>query len=217
MWRRWNEAGPWAPPRSEWPRALRRAWRVGLLLLLIQLVGLVLWSAVIAHRDSLTFDFAGFYQAAVLIAHGHLNPYATTVGHAWWQDHAAFIMLPVGPIEHLWPHAVTLLWLQDLVTIGAEAVALAWVCDIAARRVQRGGATSTSVGLVVLGIILVIFNPWMDWAASYDFHAEAFAGFFVIGAARISTALATPPGYGLPSHWHAATWAPATWAQSDCR
>jgi hypothetical protein len=185
LWRRWADAGPFvAPPRSEWPRALRRAWRVGLLLLFIQLVGLFVWSSVIAHRDALTFDFAGFYQAAVLIAHGHLNPYATTVGHAWWQDHAAFIMAPVGLIEHLWPHAVTLLWLQDLVTVGSEAIAFAWVCDIAARRTQRGGTTSAAVGLAVLGIILLTCNPWMDWSASYDFHAEVFAGFFVIGAAR---------------------------------
>ena len=85
-----------APPRKEWPVALRRARIVGFALIGVQLIGLGWWSYVLASRYALTKDFAEYEQAAFLLAHGHLDPYSTIVSNTFWQDHGDFMFLPIA-------------------------------------------------------------------------------------------------------------------------
>ena len=185
LWERWNSAQVFvAPSREEWPVALRRARIVGLCLLGIQFLGLCWWSHVLASRYALTSDFGTYAQAAHLIANGHLDPYSTTLGHAFWRDHSAFIVWPMAFVQSLWPHPVTLLWMQDAATFGMQAIALAWICDIAAGLARRRRTTMGPVVLVALGIILLVPDPWMLWASSFDFHVEAFSALCAVAVAR---------------------------------
>ncbi|HEY7932184.1 MAG TPA: hypothetical protein VID48_00020, partial [Solirubrobacteraceae bacterium] len=185
LWERWNNAQAFVvPPREEWPVALRRARIVGLCLLGIQFLGLCWWNQVLANRYALTSDFSTYAQATYLIAHGHLDPYSTTLGHAFWRDHSAFIVWPIALVQSLWPHPVTLLWLQDAATFGMQATALAWICDIAAGLARRRRTVAGPVALVALGAIVLVPNPWMLWASSFDFHVEAFSALCAVATAR---------------------------------
>ena len=73
------------------------------------------------RRFSLTPDFAQYQQAWYLIAHGHLNPYDTMGSFVFWQNHGEFVMWPLALLYWVWPHGITLLWLQDTAVVGAEA------------------------------------------------------------------------------------------------
>ena len=186
LWRRWNDAGIFtAPPRSAWPRALRRVRAIGFALLGVQLVVFCWWSLVLVHRDALTFDFSAYEQAAWLIGHGHLDPYSSVLRMQFWHNNSELILWPLAVLVRLSPNLVTFPWLQDLAIIGGEAIAFAWMCDvIAARHVQGRQSTSMSVALAALGIVLLIGNPWVIWATSFDVHIEAFIMLFALGAAR---------------------------------
>lgn len=185
VWRHWSDAKPFVVPhRSEWSVGLRRARIAGLVLLGIQLIALCWWSSILAHRFALTRDFATAEQAIYLIAHGHLNPDSTTIGYAFWKNHAEFILWPLALLERLWPHPVTLLWIQSAAAVGAEAIAFGWICDIAAHRAKRDQAIIAPIALVALGIVLLVCNPWIVWGSSFDFHFEALAAVFAVGAAR---------------------------------
>jgi hypothetical protein len=175
LWARWKRSAPLTPPpRSEWPTALRRVRIAGFVLLAIQLLVLCWWGSKEANRFALTRDLALCEQAAWEIVHGHLNPFSTTVGYHFWQDHAMFIFWPLAYIQALWPHPETLLWIQDATLVASEAVALSWMCDIAAARAGRN-APRMAVALVVFGLVLMIGNPWTAWALSFDFHAESIS------------------------------------------
>jgi hypothetical protein len=186
LWRRWNEAEIFsAPPRSEWPVALRRVRTIGFALLLVQLIVLGWWSAVLVHRYSTTIDFSAYEQAAYLIGHGHLDPYSTVLKIPFWQNDSEFILVPLGMILRVFPYTVTLPFLQDIAIVAAEAVTLAWICDIVAAREKRDQlTTATAVALGVLAIVLLIGNPWVPWATSFDFHLEPFFTLWTIAAAR---------------------------------
>lgn len=185
LWRLWNDAKPFAaPPRSEWPVSLRRARTVGFCLLGVQLAVLLWFTALEANRDALTRDFTSWQQAVYLISQGHLDPYSTTLAHAFWHDHSEFIAWPLAILELLWPHPETLKWAQDLAAVGAEAVALAWISDIAAVHARRRGETRMAVALVGLGALFLATNPWTVWTVAYDIHAEAFTTVFLLLTAR---------------------------------
>jgi hypothetical protein len=185
LWDRWKNAEEFVvPPRSQWPVALRRARLIGLCLLGIQFLGLCWWSNLLANRYALTQDFAIFAQAAHLIGAGHIDPYSTVLGQAFWRDHSFFMMWPLALIQSLWPRTVTLLWLQDAVTVGMEATALAWICDIAASMAVRGRTALAPAALVALGVVLLVSDPWMLWASSWDFHTEAFSALCAVATAR---------------------------------
>jgi hypothetical protein len=154
---------------------LRRARLIGFAVLGVQLVGLGWWSYVLASRYALTTDFRLYENTAYLVTHGYL-------GSTWsfLQNHADFIFLPTALVQDLWPHPVALSWTQDLATIGAEAIALAWICEIAAQRAQRDRTTITPILLVALGVVLLVANPWVVWASSFDYHVEAVSTFFLL-------------------------------------
>ncbi len=183
--RRWSEARPLvAPRREEWPRALLRVRTAGLVILAIELVAFLWWSGLIAARYGLGWDYANGGQPAWLIAHGTLDPFATTLGYPIWRDHGFFLLWPLALLEWLWPHRVTLVWEQDLATVGAQAVALVWICDLAARRAVRDASAAAPAALAALGVVLLVLNPWFAMSISFDFHVEAFAMLFTVAAAR---------------------------------
>jgi uncharacterized membrane protein len=145
----------------------------------LQLAGFLIWSAVLYNRFALTFDFAIANQAWTQIAHGNLDP-STLEKFPFWQDHSEFIMWPLALFYWVWPHAVTMLWIQDLCVVGAELVAFTWLSELAGRRLgERDAAWLTTVGLVLLAA-----NPWIWWAISFDFHFEAISILFTILLAR---------------------------------
>lgn len=150
----------------------------------LQLVLLILWSNLQSERFSLTSDFSVYHQAWWLIGHGDLNPFTTLNGFPFWANHGEFIMWPMAILGWLWPHAVTLLWVQDVCIVGAEAVAFSWLCDFAGSTRSRGSGTSTSILLAGSGLILLMANPWLYWTAAFDFHMEIVGIFFIMLMAR---------------------------------
>ncbi len=186
LWRAWRGARPQSPPpRAQWPRELRRARRAGIAVILLQFVALCAWSAVQSSRGGLTTDFGLFQQALTLITHGDLNPWSTIFGYRFWQDHGFALLWLMAPLEAMWPHPVTLLWIQNAALLTGEVVAFGWMCDIAAgaHAAQRPRARWPAA-LVLLGALLLAANPWFVWAESFDFHVEVFAMAAAVATAR---------------------------------
>ena len=185
MQERWTSAGPLVGAQlSEWPPALRRLRRIGLALIGIQFLALCVWSSVLVHRFALTNDYVTYEQAFYLIAHGHLDPFSTSIGHPFWQDHGSFLLWPLAFLDWLWPHPATLMWLQDAAAAGAEAVAFLWVCDLASIRVTKTPDHRAVWACVCLALILLVINPWVLWAVSNNFHSEPLATLWLVAAAR---------------------------------
>lgn len=183
--RYWLTAGPMhVPERARWPVALRRARKIGFVALGVQLMALMVWSHILTNRFALTRDYASWEQALVLLSHGWLDPYSTTLGHNFWHDHAEFIAWPIALLEALWRKPETASWAQDAAAVGSLAVAFAWICDIAANLGERGGSDRRSVALIALGAVILVSSPWVVWTCSYDVHVEAFATLFVMLTAR---------------------------------
>jgi len=179
------------PPRAaRWaarsgPGHLDRVRQVGLGVLAFQLVGLLSWSNLLADRFALTWDFSIYHQAWWLIDHGQLDPYGTLNGFAFWANHGEFLFWPLALLGLAWPHAATLLWVQDLAIVGAEAVAFLWLCDVAdSRTAPRTTRSLRPEVLAAVGLVVLVADPWIYWAASFDFHFEMIGILFVLLAAR---------------------------------
>lgn len=150
---------------------MRRVRRIGFLVLALELIVFFAWSTLLYDRFAGSFDFAQFMQSWTLIAHGHLDPFDTVHGFAFWRDHSEFLVWPLAPLYWVWPHGVTLLWVQDICVVGGEAVAFAWLCESAERRRPGRDAAFLASG----GLVLLVLNPWTWWAISWDFHVESLA------------------------------------------
>lgn len=147
--------------------------RIGLGVFAVQLAVLLVWSAVEASRLVQSAGFVGFYQAWYLIAHGVMD-----AGN-WWQSQAVFIQWPLAPLALIWPHPFTLLAVQDLAIVGAQLVAYRWICDLVAERKDVPVR-----GYCLTGLALLALDPWIYWAASWDYHSEALGTLFAVLAAR---------------------------------
>ena len=159
---------------------LRRVRRIGCAVLGLQLAGFLAWSTIQYSRFALTSDFATYNQAWFLIAHGHLVPYDTVQRFQFWRNHGELLCYPLALLYWVWPHGITLLWLQDLCVTGAEAVAFIWVCELAGRLRQAREAA----WLAGAGLVLLVANPWLWWAVSFDFHMEPVATLIAVLLAR---------------------------------
>lgn len=146
--------------------------RIGLAVLAIQLVVMLVWSAVEAAHAVQAGDFVGFFHAFNAIAHGDLNP------PGWWKAEGVFIQWPLAILGVIWPHPITLLVVQDLAIVGAEAVAYLWICDLVGERDVPGRI------YCLTGLALLALNPWIYWSASWDYHSEPLGTLFAILAAR---------------------------------
>jgi hypothetical protein len=160
-----------------------------------QLLFLLANSLRIYHRFALTQDFASYYQAWFLIVHGHFSPYDSIFGMPFLKSHFELLLWPLSLIYWLYPHGVTLLWLQDLAMVGAEIVALLWALDAMDRHPDLGlpPRVVASAGMVAL----LVLNPWFYRSAAFDFHLEAFATLFAVLAARNMYGGRAPPGPAL--------------------
>jgi hypothetical protein len=167
---------------------LRIAWFVGLAVFAIQFIVLVLHSVYLWDHFDLTADFGQYSQAWQQIATGHLDPYDTT--YAWYYPHYGYpfyqsdlelIMWPLSLLYWVWPHSIDLLIVQDAALAGAGLVAFRWVLEH-----LEIHAPNRRFALAVSGFVLVILvlQPWTYWAASYDYHSEPLATFFLLLAGR---------------------------------
>jgi hypothetical protein len=166
------QAAPEPPPAPASP--LRWVRRIGYAVLGLELAGFLAWSTIIYSHFALSLDFAQYNQSWFLMTHGNLDPFDSVRGYPWWQDHSAFLLWPLALLYWPSPHGMTMLWLQDICVVGAEAVAFTWLCEIAHRyRPGRDAAWLAGAGLVLLAV-----NPWTWWAVTFDFHAESVAVLF---------------------------------------
>ena len=156
--------------------------RIGVGILALQLVCFLAWSVLLASRYSLTWDFSLYHQALFLIGHGDLNPYVSTREIVVWQDHGQLVLIPMAILFDVWPHPVTLLWMADLAVVGSELVAFLWMCDVVEARDDMLPDWAKAL-LPMLGVCLLVLNPWMWWGVSFDIHTECFAVFFLTFAA----------------------------------
>lgn len=169
-----------APPPAQGCTAMLLARRIGYVLLGLQLACFLTWSAVLYRRFALSFDFAVYHQPWYLIAHGDLDPFSSVARLPFWRNDAEFAVWPLAPLYWLWPHDVVLLWVQDICVVAAEAVAFTWLCELAER--YRPGRDAG--WLAGLGIVLLVANPWIWWAVSFDFHEESLAIPFAVLLAK---------------------------------
>jgi hypothetical protein len=176
-----DDRPPGAPPASGDPgkprpdrRAAERttlAVRCAWALFGIQLVALLLWSALLYSRWGMTWDFGIRYQGWWGIAHGNLDPYSTLTHYYFWQDHFELINWPLAPISLLWPGGLWPLVVQDLMIVGGELGALYLVVDA----VRRPGWTSRLPGWIAVGLVTVLLmaNPWIYQSQSFDSHYQS--------------------------------------------
>jgi hypothetical protein len=167
---------------------LRIAWFVGLAVFAIQFVVLVQHSWYLWDHFDLTADFGQYSQAWQQIATGHLNPYDTTYpwnyphyGYPFYQSDFELIMWPLAVFYWVWPHSIDLLIVQDAALAGAGLVAYRWALEhlqVHAPNRRFAVAIASCVGAVL------VLQPWTYWAASYDYHSEPLATFFVLLAGR---------------------------------
>ena len=169
----WRVEASDVPARARWSDSLQRVHAYGMLAIALGLIALCVWSSVIARHGALTYDFAFYAQGWYLIAHGHLNPYSTIVQEPLWRNAGEFVLWPLAPLWYLWPHPLTLLWVQDGATAACEAVVFFWMCQIAALARARNqiGPWFTAL-LPAMGLIVMIATPWTIWIDSFDFHPQ---------------------------------------------
>jgi len=179
---------PASKPTQRLEGGLRTAWFIGLAVFGVQFILLLLHSWYLWGHFDLTADFGQYSQAWQQIATGHLNPYDTT--YAWYYPHYGYpfyqadlelIMWPLALLYWVWPHPIDLLVVQDAALAGAGLVAFRWVLEhLQQHAPNRRFAAAIAAGV---GTILVL-QPWTYWAASYDYHSEPLAAFFILLAGR---------------------------------
>ncbi len=167
-------AGAALPPQDY--QLWRRVRWAGYVLLGLQLVGYLVWSVILYAHFSVTWDFAGYYQAWYLIAHGNLDPLSTMLDIPYWKSDAEFIPYVLAPLYWIFRTGIVLQWAQDLSIAGAELVAFAWLCDLA----RRHCAEREAAWFAGLGLLLFLANPWLWSAVSFDVHEESLTLFFAV-------------------------------------
>lgn len=147
---------------------LNRIRWIGYGLLGLQLVGFLVWSAILYNRFAVTVDFAQYAQGVYLIAHGDLDPFSTVLGLPLLRNDSEFIVWVFAPLYWVSHGGLLLAWLQDVGIVGAEAVAFTWICELVRQRCREGDAA----WLAGLGLLLLAANPWIWWGVSFDIHME---------------------------------------------
>lgn len=161
------------------PYRLDRLGWIGVGLLLLQGVAMLGWSTLLWHRFALGgFDYGIYHQAWWLIAHGYRVPFDTVLGFAFWRNNFELIMWPLALLGVVWPHGPSLLWLQDASLVGAELVAWRWMREATVARAGRHGHS-----IAIVGLVLLLANPWAWFSISFDFHVELVAVIFEMLAA----------------------------------
>lgn len=133
----------------------------------LQWVILLIWNIIRFHRFVLTWDFSIYYQAAYLVSHGHLNPFSTLLGLPFYQNDAEWIIWPLAAVVWLWESPLTMLIVQSTALVLANVLAFQWISEI----VEKQDYSKRS-WLRILGLAVLLLNPWPYWEISFDFHIE---------------------------------------------
>jgi Predicted membrane protein (DUF2079) len=173
-----SSAAQWAQPAQ---RPMRVVWRAALCLLGLQLIGMFVLSTLQYGRFNLGNDFADYAQAWTAIAHGHLNPTISFWGFSFWRDDLELLMWPLAVFYWVYPHTLTLLYLQDIAVVAGELVVIVWAKEIITKSKQARYNGAWVFGSV---IALLVITPWSWLTIGFDFHFEPFAVLFALLAAR---------------------------------
>ncbi|HYA68401.1 MAG TPA: hypothetical protein VED63_06690, partial [Acidimicrobiales bacterium] len=157
------------PATDEFSGAMRRARRIGWVLIGLQLVAMLAFSTVQYHRFALTSDFGAYSQAWWKIAHGQLNPWSSVFATPFWKNDAEFALWPLSQLFWVYPHAAVLLWIQDLAVAATELVTLAWVIDVLDGSRERL-STASCVVLAVGAAAVMVADPWAYQTIGFDVH-----------------------------------------------
>jgi uncharacterized membrane protein len=162
---------------------LSAARRVGFGLLGVQLSVMLAFSTVEYGRYALGVGFGTYAQAWAKIARGHLDPWSTLIGKSFWHNDSEFVLWPLALLYHLFPHPVTLLWVQDVALVATEALCLTWILEVVDRSWPQ--LTGNRIVPVAIGLVCVmVAEPFVYFTAGYDFHSEVLATLFVVMAGR---------------------------------
>jgi hypothetical protein len=162
---------------------LRQIRHLGWVLLGLQLVAMIVFSAIEYHRYALSVGFGTYSQGWVGIAHGHLDPFSTLIGKPFWRNDAEFMVWPLSLLYHVYPHPIDLLWIQDVVLVLTEAVTLGWIVRvIETARSPLPGRLGPALALGAVCAIVV--DPFAYQSIAYDFHSEILSALFVVLAGR---------------------------------
>jgi hypothetical protein len=154
--------------------------RIGIIVIIVQLLIYCVFSFIEYSRFDETWDFSIYNQAWYLIAHGNLNPFVTTLAYPFWRNHAEFIMWPLSLLYWIFPSPSTLLYVQDITVVSGELAAFLWIAD---RLSKRGKVSNLQSTILLVGLLMLVLNPWTLWSIGFDFHTETLAPSAVIMAA----------------------------------
>jgi hypothetical protein len=148
----------------------------------MQFVLLATLSTYQTTHNELTWDFAIYYQAFWLIAHGYLQPFSSLAFIPFAQIHANFLMWPLAAIGTVWSDFLALKLIQDTAFACASFIALLWCDEILA----RGGVENAQHRRVLLLVALftLILDPWIYESSAYDFHFYAISALALVGLGR---------------------------------
>ena len=169
---------------STWHPRLQLTFKIGAGLILLQLAIFLIFSEWQAQHYNLEQDYAQFGQAWYLFAHFDFQSVVTIKTRPFYRDHGDFFFYLLTPLWYIWPHTVTLMWVQDVFATIAEIAALRWMHEHLHRTRATDSDPNSTTLIAVLGGCLLVFNPMIFWAIANDFHTEIFAVAFLVLAAR---------------------------------
>jgi hypothetical protein len=142
-----------------------------------QFVALTIYSWVQYHRFDLGIDFATINQAATEISRGNLDPYSTTVGSSYLDNHFGLIVWPIGVLLMVFRTPFLLLVIQNLSMVGTGIVTFLWASDLV---VSRKTPKRFAYAILAVTGVLLLLDPLVYYTAALDFHLEATATFFAV-------------------------------------
>ena len=89
-------------------------------------------------------------------------------------------MWPLGLIAAIAPHGPILGVIQDIAIFVAESVIFIWICELAEERLSE----RVRIIAILVGLVLLVANPWVWQSISYGFHMELIGICFLVLAAR---------------------------------
>lgn len=168
---------------------------VGWVLIALQFVGLAYWSTVVVQRAAMAWDFSTYFQPWYEIAHLHLDPTTTMMPYPnptfpFWQYDGELLVWLLAPLYWLFPnHELGYWWLQDVALTALAVVCYRWIGELVpwseSDSSLRGNVVPAAASLLV--VVLLIFNPWIYWSATFAVQMEPFGALFAVLTLRALT------------------------------
>jgi len=155
----------------------RGVWTATSLVLGAQFAGLITYSTYLFSRFDVAEDFAHNAQAWFLIGHGDLDPVDTVrlPSTLFLRDHLDLVLWPLSLLRVVSSSPLSLLFVQDLAMVVAEAITMLWVVRLCEEHLDRGRLAAE---LVALGVLVT--NAWWYETASFDVHLPPLGLPFVL-------------------------------------